>query len=294
MRIEFLDQLLQARRWYQTHLKNAHVAHPANRRAWSTRAAISAGAMITLLFALQPSLAGPPFFTDDPVPVEPGHWEINTYSSATFARGATAGAMPAADINYGAIENLQLHVLAPVAFARLSGSDVKFGAGDFEIGAKYRLLTPEASDWWPQIGIYPLLDFPTGDAARNLGTGRTHAFFPIWVQKDFGDWTTYGGGGYWINPGPGNKNYWFAGWVLQYRIIETLALGGEIFHTTSSVSGGSESFGVTVGSKPATGFNLGGTYDFNKTYHVLFSFGRGIENTPANRFSYYLAMQTTF
>jgi hypothetical protein len=28
------------------------------------------------------------------------------------------------------------------------------------------------------------------------------------VQKSAGDWSTYGGG-YWINPGVGNKNFWF-------------------------------------------------------------------------------------
>ena len=50
------------------------------------------------------------------------------------------------------------------------------------------------------------------------------------LQKDFGRWTSYGGGGYWNNPGPGNRNYWFAGWLLQYQCADNLALGGELFH----------------------------------------------------------------
>jgi len=37
------------------------------------------------------------------------------------------------------------------------------------------------------------------------------AFLPVWMQKDVGDWTVYGGGGYWINPGAGQKNWWFTG-----------------------------------------------------------------------------------
>ena len=89
----------------------------------------------------------------------------------------------------------------------------EFGPGDPEVSVKYRLLTAEPDDSWPQIGIFPMLEVPTGNAERNLGTGSTHAFLPLWLQKDFGKWTTYGGGGYWINPGPGNKNYWFVGWV---------------------------------------------------------------------------------
>ena len=63
------------------------------------------------------------------------------------------------------------------------------------------------------------------------------AFIPIWLQKDFGDWTTYGGGGYWINPGPGNRNYWFAGWLLQRQVTKQLALGAEVFHQTASMAG---------------------------------------------------------
>ena len=170
-----------------------------------------------LLLLSHVCLAGPPFFTDDPVPVEPGHWEINNYSAGTFVKGAAAGAMAGIDANYGPVENVQLHLLAPVAFAQSSGMSEQFGVGDIEVGVKYRFLPAGNNDWWPQIGFYPFLDFPTGNAARGLGTGETHAFFPIWLQKDFGKWTTYGGGGYWINPGAGNENYWYAGWVLQYQ-----------------------------------------------------------------------------
>jgi hypothetical protein len=49
-------------------------------------------------------------------------------------------------------------------------------------------------------------------------------FLPVWLQKDFGKWTTYGGGGYWINPGAGNKNWWFSGILLQYSFTETFYL----------------------------------------------------------------------
>ena len=43
--------------------------------------------------------------------------------------------------------------------------------------------------------VLSLLDFPTGNTDRGLGTGAIHAFFPIWLQKDFGKWSIYGGGG---------------------------------------------------------------------------------------------------
>ena len=134
------------------------------------------GLAIVFATALSPSvcLAGPPFFTDDPVPVDLGHWEINNYSLGTFAKGAFAGVLPGMDANYGAMQNLQLHLLVPFAVAQSSGMNTQWGFGDVEIGAKYRFLPATEKDWWPQIAFYPFLDFATGNAERGLGTGAIH------------------------------------------------------------------------------------------------------------------------
>ena len=160
---------------------------------------------------------------------------------------------------------------------------------------KYRFLDAKPEDWWPQIAIYPFLDLPTGNAAQGLGTGSVHGYLPVWVQKDFGEWTTYGGGGYWINPGPGNRNYWYTGWALLRKVTDFTAarrrnLPPDEFHNRCP---GNRRF--PLGTKDATGFNLGGTYDFDKTYHLLFSAGTGLENREiSNEFSFYLALQVTF
>ena len=229
--------------------------------------------------------AGPPFRTDDPEPVEYGHWEVYGFSTATHVQGDSSGILPGIEVNYGALPDLQLHLVAPLAFDRPEGSGTKFGYGDTELGAKFRFVQEDEAGWRPQAGVFPLLEVPTGNDARGLGTGRVHAFLPLWLQKSFGQWLTYGGGGYWINPGPGNKNYWFAGWLLQRQVTDDLALGGEIFHQTADMAGG----------KDETGFNLGGIYDFTAHYHLLFSAGRGIANvTTTNEFSYYLALQWTY
>jgi hypothetical protein len=185
--------------------------------------------LIALLLSSSVSLAGPPFLTDDPVPVDRGHWEINNYVAGSLANGASVGVAPGVDANYGAAQNLQLHLLVPAAVAQIDGMSTQWGLGDVEIGAKYRFLPAEEKDWWPQAAFYPFLDFPTGNTERGLGTGATHAFFPIWLQKDFGKWSTYGGGGYWVNPGVGNKNFWYAGWVVQYQLTDTLSLGARYF-----------------------------------------------------------------
>jgi len=232
-----------------------------------------------------PAFAGPPFRTDDPEPVDLHHWEIYGFTAGTHLRGDTSGTLAGLEVNYGAATGLQLHIIAPLSFDRSAGSASQAGLGDIEIGVKYRFIAPGDDDWYPQIGTFPLLEIPSGDARRGLGGGNLTAFLPIWIQKDFGKWTTYGGGGYWVHPGPGNRDYWFAGWLLQYQVAPSLALGTEVFHQTAdSVDGGE-----------TTGFSFEGIYDFSEHYHLLFSSGRGLQHpASANLASWYLAIQSTF
>lgn len=242
------------------------------------------------LIASERALAGPPFITDDPEPVDYGHWEVYGFSAGAHGSGDTSGLGPSVEVNYGALPNLQLHIIMGLAFDDPAGRQLQMGMSDTELGAKYRFIDPGPDDWWPQMGVFPLIELPTGNAQRGLGAGYTQEFLPVWVQKDFGKWTTYGGGGYWINPGPGNRNYWFTGWLLQRQITDSLALGGEIFHQTSAM----------VGRDPSSGFNFGGIYDFSEHYHLLFSGGQGgllyAVDAAATRhpLTYYLAFQWTF
>ena len=235
--------------------------------------------------AAAPAHAGPPFITDDPEPVDLGHWEVYGFSAGTHTADDTGGTLGGLEVNYGAAPNLQLHLIVPMAFDEPRGGDLKTGLGDTEIGFKYRFVTPGKDDWFPQVGIFPLLEAPTGDAENGLGAGVTRAFIPVWLQKDIGKWTTYGGGGYWINPGAGNRNYWFAGWLVQNQVTDNLAIGVEAFHQTA----------MTIDGKESSGFNVGAVYDFNEHYHLLLSAGRGLQNAAmTNEASYYVAIQHTF
>src|ERR1019366_8774665 len=62
-----------------------------------------------LLLLPRLTLAGPPFRTDDPEPVEIRQWEINLFSAGTRTRDAISAALPGIDANYGAAPELQLH-----------------------------------------------------------------------------------------------------------------------------------------------------------------------------------------
>ena len=236
-----------------------------------------------LYFTLVASaLAGPPFLTDDPMPVDYHHGEFYLFSTGTRDQGGTSGVGPALEFNYGILADTQFHLIAPMAYDAPRGEASHFGYGDTEIGIKYRFVNE--SEFLPAVGIFPLLEIPTGDKDKGLGNGKAQCFFPLWLQKDFGKWTTYGGGGYWINPGSGNKNYWFSGILLQYSFADTLFLGGEIFYQTAD----------TVDGRNSSGFNLGGSLPLVGSFQLLFSAGRGLTHTSTNRFSYYLGLYRPF
>jgi hypothetical protein len=233
-----------------------------------------------------PGLAGPPFRTDDPVPVDYQHYELYTFSAGSHMSGDTSGVGPAWEFNYGLIPNGQFHLVAPLAFDHAVGESSQFGYGDTELGFKYRFIQEEDNGRRPQVGVFPFLELPTGDPARRLGVGHMRAYLPVWAQKGFGNWTTYGGGGYWINHGAGaaDKDYWFFGWLLQKKVTDKLVIGGELFHQTAT----------TIFGKDSTGFNIGAMYDFDDHNHLLISAGRGLQSSSStNLFSWYIAYQIT-
>jgi hypothetical protein len=224
-------------------------------------------------------LAGPPFVTDDPVPVEYQGWEINTALIGTLVRGAAATGSPSIDINYGVLPGVQLHV-QPQVTALWGPAGTEAGYGDTQFGAKIRLVDEDKQGWMPMLSIYPIFTAPTGNAARGLGAGVGHSLLPVWADKTFGKWIVDGGVGYSINPGSQGRNAWFFGGLLLYQFTDALQLGGEVFLQTAQVRG----------ARSAPGFNLGGSYDFSSTYHLLFSAGQGLANqSVTNVFSYYLA-----
>lgn len=233
------------------------------------------------------AFAGPPFRTDDPEPVDLHHWEFYTFTSGTHVDGNTSGVGPAIEFNYGLIPNGQFHLVVPASFNITSGEAKQYGFGDTEVGFKYRFIEEDKTGSRPSIAVFPLIELPSGNQEKGLGAGHVRVFLPVWAQKSFGDWTTYGGGGYWINQNDnfGDKNYWFAGWLLQRKITDKLTLGGEIYHQTADKVDGVDS----------TGFNLGGQYDLDEHNHILFSGGRGFQNASAtNLYSWYLAWQVTY
>ncbi len=226
------------------------------------------------------AVGGPPFKTDDPEPVGLRHWEVYIASQTVHDADVLTGTAPHLEVNNGALPNLQVHLIIPLAYAQLAGGPLHCGLGDVELGVKYRFV--EETDAVPQIGTFPLLEVPTGNSGRALGNGAVQAFLPVWLQKSWGRWTTYGGAGYWHNPGEGNQDHWFGGWEAQYDLSEHLTAGAEILHASPE----------TAGAASQTGFDLGAIYNIDDGHHILFSAGRDFKGT--NQFSMYVALLWTF
>ena len=224
-------------------------------------------AAIFLLLLLVPGSlnAGPPFLTDDPEPVDFKHWEYYIASINTYQPGLATGTLPHFEVNYGPLPNLQLHLILPMNFESMGSHSFREGYGDTELGVKYRFI--QEKDNIPQIGTFPIIEVPTVNNPT-FTNGKVKVFIPIWLQKSWGKLTSYGGGGYWFNPGSGNKNWVFAGWELQYDFSEPLTLGGEIYYNSAPVTGGSST----------AGFNLGGFLNFSEKFHFIFSVGHSLMN----------------
>jgi hypothetical protein len=220
--------------------------------------------VLLMLVAMAARLwAGPPFVTDDPEPVDYLHWEFYLASAWEFAQHTADGTLPHAEFNYGIWPDVQLHLIAPVGYV-WANRVTRVGYSDTEMGVKYRFL--HETSHRPQVGIFPLLEIPTGDQSRDLGNGVAQVFLPVWLQKSWGPYTSYGGGGFWYFPGSGNKNWVLAGWELQRDLSRRLTVGGEVFYQTAD----------SPDAKDGAGFNVGGFINLDQWDHVLFSVGHSI------------------
>ncbi|MFL6846697.1 MAG: hypothetical protein ACJ8ER_17670 [Allosphingosinicella sp.] len=235
--------------------------------------------MAALLLLPAAAQAGPPFLTDDPEPTDTGHWEIYAPLFEAEGQGEDFEGALAAEINYGAAKDVQVTVGLPAAYAH-DGAGWHWGAGDLEASVKYRFYHDEAAGL--QIAAFPGITLPT--ASNGLGAGRVTALLPVWAQKDIGPWSVFGGGGYAINPGPGNRDYWTGGVALTRRLGKRLLLGVEADRQGPD----------TIGGRASTSLGLGTIYDLPGPLRLLASGGPTLEDGGVNGFHAFAAVGLDF
>jgi hypothetical protein len=241
--------------------------------------------ILFLLFSLTATKlwAGPPFQTDDPQPVDLGHFEFYQFGSVSCTPVVTNATGPAFEFNWGAVPNVQLHIIVPFGATRPSNNPIYLPAGtgsnaygltDTETGAKIRFV--QETKHRPQIGIYPMFELPTGSYSKGLGVGKVWYKLPLWIQKSWGEWTSYGGVGYQVVPQTQYRNFLYTGWLLQRNIGKKLTLGGEVYAHRK------EGF-ATPQTESSTLVDFGGAYYFkNPGLQLLFAYGHSVVGQTEN------------
>jgi hypothetical protein len=199
-------------------------------------------AALLIASSAAPALAGPPYLTDDPVPTETGHWEIYAFTAAEGHR-STLDLNTGFDLNYGSVKGVQLTATLPLSFSHTSMEGWRDGTGDLELGVKYRFLNDEAHGF--SAAIFPRVILPTSSHSQGE---KARILLPLWVGKDFAGGTSlFGGGGYLVNPGPGNKDFWQAAVALTHDVNEVVSVGAEVAHQ------GADSIGATAQTRAGIG-----------------------------------------
>jgi hypothetical protein len=224
--------------------------------------------------------AGPPYVTDDAEPTDYQHYEIYLFTQGTNLRGGTSGAS-GLDFNYGATPDLQLTAVFPVAYVSPRGGSTVAGLGNIELAAKYRFLHRADIGW--DVAVFPRLFLPSGSTL--VGEKHFSLLLPVWLEKDWNDWSAFGGGGCVINRGGGSKDFCLAGWALTRQVLPELQLGAELVHRTADTKGGRATTAVGAGLK----------YDINDNYHLLAYAGPGLQNAAVtDRYSWYASVLFIF
>jgi len=238
--------------------------------------------MFAALLVLLPVMAycGPPFTTDDPDPVEFRHWEVYLFGQFIRDTQDINAIVPGLEVNYGLFPEAQIHFIFPGGFSGSRYGNLDYKYGSTEIGLKYRFI--KETDNFPQVGTFPHADIASGNIAAGTFSGNTQYFIPIWLQKSWGSVMSYGGGGYWINPGINNLDWWFLGWVLQCQIADNMAVGMEINYNTPQEKGMAYNNSI----------NVGVIYDINKNHHLMVSLGSSMLGEQI--YQGYAAYQLTF
>jgi hypothetical protein len=243
------------------------------------RSAVAMAMALALALQARPTHAGPPYVTDDPEPTDYGHFEIYGFTAGTATRDGTTG-QAGIDFNYGALPDLQVTIVLPAGFSRSSAETMQLGLGNIQFAAKYRFLRQES--FGLDVSFFPRLFMPAGTSG--VGNAAPSVFLPLFLEKDWGKWSLFGGGGCAISTDPG-QDFCQGGAVVTRQVMPNVQLGLEAAWQSANAESAPSSAGIGLGAR----------YDFSEHMHLLAYVNRGVQNADAtNDFSWYAAILCTF
>jgi hypothetical protein len=208
--------------------------------------------LLSLLFGSAPLHAQMPFYTDDTSVTAPKTLHVEVFDefdglqSSQFPdeRQNTANAK----VNFSPLDGFELDIDVPyLTIQRAQGSESSRGMGDTNLGAKWSLRAPTPDSNSPTLAVSFYVEFPTGDARQELGSGLTDYWLNFILQKPLSEATRIN-----VNLGvlfAGNTStgvvgiqtrrgqVYTGGVSLLHDVTPRLSLGGELYGGVSDGAG---------------------------------------------------------
>jgi len=222
--------------------------------------------LLCALCLASPVCAQLPFYTDDPAVTDAGKWHFEFFDEFDALQQPQFPNLQQNTsnykLNYGLPHNLELDVDAPyLAIYRALQTPNSTGNGDTNVGVKWEFHKESPGHVLPALGVSFYVEFPTGDASQQLGSGLIDYWLNFIAQKSLTNKTRINANAGYLFAGNTStgvlgittvRGHVFAGGVsLLHDFTPRLSLGGEIF-------GGFASNG-SLGRSQLQGL-VGGTY----------------------------------
>jgi hypothetical protein len=265
--------------------------------------------LLCAFWLADPLLAQLPFYTDDPAVTEPGtlHFEFfNEYDALQLQYPNLRQNTANYKLNYGLPHNLELDVDVPyLAIFRAVGTQGSNGGGDTNLGVKWQFhkesqKSASQKSRLPALSASLYIEFPTGDAGQQLGSGLTDYWLNLIAQKSLSDKTRVNANAGYLFAGNTSTgavgiqstrgHVYTGGLSLLHDFTPRLTLGAEVYggFTTNGNLGRSQfqvlvggqreirhgltfNFGVLGGkyiASPRLGAQLGFSVDFPAVLHT--------------------------
>ncbi len=234
----------------------------------------------TIIFAQ----GGPPMLTDDPNPVEKGHWEIN--NAITLEHDHEIGEefeVPLEDFNYGLSNSVQLKYEVPFILKHTFGSTIIGGLGKSNFGVKWRFLNNEK--YRISISTYPqfLFNIIPASAEREITDKGIELLLPFELLKEFDNYSIA------IEAGrefeSKDQGEWKFGLLYDRTLSKKVGIAVEISGISDYTFKNNELF-----------LNVGSRIILTEDSKLLFSVGNNfiVHNSDENKFIGYFGLQITF
>jgi len=220
--------------------------------------------LLCALWLAEPLFAQLPFYTDDPAVTERGTWHFeffNEFDALQLQYPNLRQNTANYKLNYGLPHNLELDIDTPyLAIYRALGTQGSTGAGDTNLGVKWQFHKESPNSRLPALAASLYIEFPTGDASQQLGSGLIDYWLNLIAQKSLSDKTRVNANlGYLFagNTSTGalgiqntRGHVYTGGLSVLHDFTPGLTLGGEIYggFTTNGNLGRSQ-FQVLVGGQ---------------------------------------------